>query len=165
MLLASESHKRIEKFLRGHLRNNTLRLPPIFIYSGRWAGWLTSAFNVVAITFGRRVFVAPKKIERDDDGRLTVSAELIAHEATHVVQYERAGFTGFLFSYLWEYGRALREQQGWSKSARHAAYLAIKQEREAYDAESAYAVWSRLEKMRDEEVTPLPFREENGKPE
>lgn len=150
MLLASESHKRIEKFLRGHLRNDALRLPPIVIYSGLWTRWLTRAFNIVAITFGRRIFVAPKKIERDDAGRLTVSAELIAHEATHVVQYEEAGFIGFLSSYLWEYWRALRAQQGWSKSAHHAAYFAIRQEREAYDAESAYAVWNRLEKMREE---------------
>jgi hypothetical protein len=164
MLLAPESHRRIESFLRYHLRNDALRLPPIFIYSGRWTRWLTSAFNILAITFGRRIFVAPKVVERDDERRLTVSAGLIAHEATHVAQYEQAGFIRFLFSYLWEYWRALREQQGWNKSARHAAYFAIKQEREAYDAESAYAVWSGLEKMRDEEAALLPPVEGNENP-
>jgi hypothetical protein len=165
MLLAPESHRHIESFLREHLRNDALRLPPIFIYSSRWTRWLTSVFGIVAITFGRRIFVAPRKVERDGEGRLTIPAELIAHEATHVVQYEQAGFIGFLYSYLREYWRALREQQqGWGKPARRAAYFAIKHEREAYGAESFYGVWSRLEKMREEELIPLPPIEVNGKP-
>jgi hypothetical protein len=155
MLLASESHQRLEAFLRNHLRDEKLRLPPVIIYSGRWAHYLTSAFDILAITFGRRIFVAAKAVRRDEAGRLTVSAKLIAHEAVHIVQYQQAGMIGFLSSYLWEYWRALRGQRrGWSKAARLAAYFALKQECEAYDAESAYAVWSAQELM-GEEKEPL----------
>jgi hypothetical protein len=158
MLLASESHQRIEAFLKCHLRDEQLRLPPLLIYSGRWSRYLTNAFNILAITFGRRIFVAAKTIQRDDDGRLVVSARLIAHEAVHVVQYQQAGFVGFLFSYVREYWRVLREQQqGWSRAARLAAYFAIKQECEAYEAESAYDVWLAREMMSEEKRTTSPI--------
>ncbi len=154
MLLAPESHQCIEAFLRDHFENETLRLPPVYIYTGRWSQRLTKAFHIQAITFGRRIFIAAKAVGRDDMGRLVVSAGLIAHEATHVVQYQQAGFIGFLFSYTREYWRALREQrQGWSKAARLAAYFAIKHECEAYEAESAYAIWLALEKMKEEKET------------
>ena len=147
MRLAPGSHKRIEEFLRIHLRNEALTLPPVRIHTGPGARWLTSAFGLLAITFGRRIFVAPSVVQRDESGRLALPARLIAHEATHVVQYQQAGFIGFLFSYLREYVRALSERQnGWGKAARNAAYFAIKQEREAYDAENAYAGWSALQK-------------------
>jgi hypothetical protein len=166
MRLARESHQQIEAFLREHFRDERLRLPPVFIYCGRLSQWLTRRFQILAITFGRRIFVAAKEIKRDEQGRLTAPAGLIAHEATHVLQYERAGFVGFLASYLWEYWRILREQrQGWSKSARHAAYFAIKQEREAYEAEQAFAVWSSLEKLSaDLKNSPSAHAEEDEDP-
>lgn len=155
MLLSPESHKRIERFLRDYLRDKNLILPRIFIYSGWWAGWLTSAFSILAITFGSRVIIAPKIIRRDDGVRLTVPAGLIAHEAMHVIQYERSGFVSFLFSYLREYFHALRKERGWNKAARHAAYLSIEQEREAYAAESAYEVWRLQEKSREVKLSSL----------
>ena len=164
MLLAPESHKQIEVFLREHLGVEALRLPPIFIYSGRWAHWLTSRSHILAITFGRRIFVASKVVGRDEEGRLTVPAALIAHEATHVFQYNQAGFVRFLLSYLLEYWRALREQPGWGKAARNAAYFAIKQEREAYQAEQAYAGWIALVKMNEEsEAIALPKIKKDAK--
>ena len=142
MKLAPESHKRIESFLRDHFHDEKLRLPVIHVYSGRFSRWFTSAFGILAITFGSRIFVAPKVIKRDERKRLTAPAALIAHEATHVVQYSAAGFAGFLVSYLREYGRGLLEQKkGWGNAARQAAYFGIKQEREAYEAEAAYATW------------------------
>lgn len=146
MRLAPESHKRIEEFLRDHLGDAALELPPVFVYGGRFTRWFTDAFQVLAITFGRRVFVAPKVIVRDERGRLAAPAALIAHEATHVLQYARSGFLRFLISYVWEYWRALREQPGWGKAARQAAYFAIRQEREAYAAEAAFRGWLPLEK-------------------
>lgn len=159
MLLASESHQRIEAFLRHHLRSETLRLPPVIIYNGRWARYLTSAFQILAITFGRRIFVAAKTVRRDDEGRLVVSARLIAHEAMHVVQYQQAGFIGFLFLYVREYWRALRGQrQGWNKAARLAAYFTIKQECEAYEAENAYAGWCAQEMMDEGKAADHPTR-------
>ena len=163
MLLASESHQRIEAFLRYHLRDEKLRLPPIHIYCGRWSRYLTSAFSILAITFGRRIFVATKALKHDDEGRLVVSARLIAHEAVHVTQYQQAGFIGFLLSYAGEFWRSLRGlRQGWGKAARLAAYFAIKQECEAYEAENAYDVWLAQEKMNAEKMTGYPHQPEKG---
>src|SRR5947209_12875490 len=145
MKLASESHKRIESFLRDHFHDEKLKLPPIHVYSGRFARWLTDRFQILAIAFGRRIFVAPKVIKRDEEARLTLPAALIVHEATHVVQYGKAGLIGFLLSYTAEYLRALREQkQGWSRAARSAAYFNIRQEREAYEAQAAYPIWEAM---------------------
>ena len=142
MRLALESHIHIQAFLRTHFENEILKLPPVHIHLGRWANLLTGAFGILAITFGRHIFVASTVIERDDSGRLTVPAKLIAHEATHIVQYQQAGLLGFLLSYLAEYKRAIVGQgQGLGKAARGAAYFAIKHEREAYGAESAYMGW------------------------
>ena len=150
MLLAAESHKRIEAFLREHLRDEALELPPIYIYAGRFSRWVTGTFSILAITFGRRIFVAPKIVAQDAENRLIIPAELIAHEAMHVMQYERSGFIGFLVSYLREYLRALRSQgQGLTEAARHAAYLAIKQEAEAHQAEMAYSIWQASGKLSD----------------
>ena len=167
MVLAPESHERIQAFLREHLRNDTLKLPRLFIYSGRTARWLTGSLQILAITFGRRIIVASKVVVRDEQGRLTVPAALIAHEATHVVQYQEAGVVRFLISYLREYWRALQEhRQGWSKAARNAAYFAIKHEREAYEAESAYASWVALAKMTEEQTASTsPGLKGNMEPE
>lgn len=151
MKLAPESHQHIESFLRDHFRDEGLRLPAIHVYGGRFSGRLTREFEILAITFGRRIFVAPKVIKRDESGRLSLPAALVAHEATHVMQYTGAGFVGFLVSYLREYWRCLRElKQGWSKAARTAAYFRIRQEREAYDAEAVYPSWKALKVMSDE---------------
>ena len=152
MKLAPESHKRIESFLRDHFHDEKLKLPVIHVYSGRFSRWFTSAFGILAITFGSRIFVAPKVVKVDERQRLTVPAPLVAHEATHAMQYRNAGFLCFLISYLNEYLRGLRSQkQGWGKAARKAAYFGIKQEREAYEAEAAYATWkSKEEKSKAE---------------
>jgi hypothetical protein len=148
MRLAPESHKQIESFLREYLKDEGLKLPPVFIYSGRFARWLTETLSILAITFGRRIFIAPKVIKLDESSHLTVPASLIAHEAVHVVQYHRAGVIGFFFSYLREYFGVLRKQkQGWGKAARTAAYFGIEHELEAYAAEAAYASWRPLQKM------------------
>ena len=141
MHLASESHELIEKFLRDRFHLPMLKLPLISIYHGRFAHCLTKTFHIGAITFGRHIFVAPKLMERDLDGRLCVPGWLIAHEATHVWQYQREGFTGFLISYLKGYWRALRMMKSWNGEARMKAYLAIKEESDARESETAYAIW------------------------
>ena len=155
MRLAPEAHRHIEAFLRERKQCESLRLPPVSVYVGRWARLLTGTFGILAITFGRRVFVSARVVKRDERGRLTVPAGLLAHEAMHVVQYGEAGFAGFLLSYLGEYWRGLRAQPGWGRAAREAAYRAIKQEREAYEAEDAYRVWAALVKMREVDGGPL----------
>ena len=45
------------------------------------------------------------------------------------------GFARFLFAYVWEYLRLLRERGRWDREGRTAAYLAIGAEREARAAE------------------------------
>jgi hypothetical protein len=142
MKLAAESHTRLESFLREHLRDREMRLPPITIYSGFVARLLTSAFKIGAITFGRRVFVSPRLVKDDEVGRPTLPGWLAAHEAIHVLQYERAGFLRFLVTYLRGYGRALRAGGSWNAAAREAAYLAIAEECAAREAEAAYWTWN-----------------------
>lgn len=144
MKLTAESQLLIEAFLRERFHLVTLNLPPISIYHGRLAHLLTKTFNIGAITFGRHIFVAPRLLTRDLDGKLRVPGWLIAHEATHVWQYQRDGFTGFLRSYLKGYWRALRTEKGWNGEARMKAYLAIKEECDARESETAYAVWVAL---------------------
>jgi Domain of unknown function (DUF4157) len=141
MKLAAESQQLIEAFLRARFNLPTLKLSPISIYHGRVAHFLTKTFHIGAITFGRYIFVAPKLLERDRDGTLCVPGWLIAHEATHVWQYQREGFTRFLISYLKGYWRALRMEKSWNGEARMKAYLAIKEECDARESETAYAVW------------------------
>lgn len=131
-----------------------LRLPPVHVYAGRASRLFTRTFGILAITFGRRVFVSARVVRRDELGRLTLPAALLAHEAMHVLQYAEAGFLGFLFSYLREYWRGLRAQPGWGRAARQAAYFAIKHEREAYEAEGEYAAWAALVRMRGESPRP-----------
>jgi Domain of unknown function (DUF4157) len=144
MRLAAESQSLMEDFLRERFRVEALKLRPIFIYHGHAARWLTRAFRIGAITFGRHVFVEPKMVTRDEKGMLRVPGWLLAHEATHVFQYAGAGFAGFLVSYLSGYWRALRAQRKWGREARMAAYLAIKEECEARESETAFAVWVAL---------------------
>jgi hypothetical protein len=147
MRLAADSHRLIETFMRERFRLETLRLPPIFLHHGRLALWLTRTFRIGAITFGRHIFVEPKLVGRDEEsGRMRVPGWLVAHEATHVWQYECAGFSRFLLSYLSGYWRALRAQGKWGSEARIAAYLAIREECEARESETAYAVWIALDK-------------------
>jgi hypothetical protein len=155
MLLAAESHEHLESFLRERFHDPALRLPPLFFYKSRLLGWIVRAFHLGAITFGRRIFVLPKYIQRDEKGRLTIPGWLAAHEATHVLQYERAGFTGFLILYLRGYWRALRAQKMWNGAAHRAAYLAIMEESEAHEAEKAYATWSERLKAPVEESEKL----------
>ena len=151
MLLAAESHERLERFFREHFDDPTLRLPPIYFYHDRMAGWFVGGLRQGAITFGRSIFVLPRLIKRDEQGCLTVPGWLAVHEATHVLQYERAGIVGFLLRYLGGYWRALRAQKELSGAAHWAAYLAIREEMEANEAEKAYATWSKRLKTLDEE--------------
>lgn len=150
MRLASDSHKLIEAFHRDRLQNEALKLPPVYLYSGRAARFVTHAFRIGAITFGRHILVKPTLVARDGNGRLTVPAWLVAHETTHVLQYTEAGFVGFLVLYLRDYWRGLRELGKWNGAARMAAYFAISVECDARAAELAYAAWIVNKEMKGE---------------
>lgn len=129
--------------MREHLGDPSLSLPPITIHSGRVSNLVTKFLKVGAITVGRRIFLAPRRVERGVDGRdACAPGWLIAHEALHVLQYEREGYLRFFFKYLRGYFRALRALGRWDAAARMAAYLAIAEECAAHEAEEAYRLWS-----------------------
>lgn len=141
MLLAPESHRRIGIFFRHHLCDESLELPRVKFYAGRFAGSLTKTFRISAITLGKRVFVAPALLWRNVDDRLVLPSEIAVHELMHVLQYERTGVVRFLFFYLRDYARALGREAGDAWERHRAAYLAISFEVEARAAEEGYAAW------------------------
>jgi hypothetical protein len=143
MLLAPNSHERLEKFFRHHLHDESLQLPRAHFYAGHFAAWLTRAFGISAITLGGRVLVTSRLMRRDGDGRTSAPAWLVVHETAHVLQYRRAGVAAFLFRYLREYAGALRKEEGLGVRQHRAAYRAISFEAQARAAEEAYAAWSR----------------------
>jgi len=138
MRLSGESHREVEEFFRKHRSEPGLVLPQFHVHAGPFARLLTESAKVGAITFGRRVFVRPSLIKRDSDGRASVPAWLLVHEATHVLQYAERGMLRFLAGYLRGYFRGLKEEKGFDAAARTAAYMAIPEERAAREAEHAY---------------------------
>jgi hypothetical protein len=79
--------------------------------------------DVVAITFGRRIWLSATVAEQK-------LAPLLRHELVHVRQFAELGMLRFLWRYLAEYVRLRRS--GLSSTA---AYAAISFEREALAAE------------------------------
>ncbi len=142
MRLSADSHRRVERFLREHLNEPGLVLPPLRIYTGRFARLVTKALKVGAVTFGRHILFSPHKLVRDEAGRLVAPGWLVAHEALHVVQFAREGHARFLWGYVAEFWRLLRAGGAWGSEARNTAYLAISKELEAVKAQRAYQMWS-----------------------
>ena len=84
------------------------------------------AEGVVAITLGRRIYLAGRALGSDVEGTLR-------HELEHVMQINRLGLVRFYFQYLMEYIR--NRLAGLSASQ---AYREISFEREARAAEEAF---------------------------
>ncbi|MCA1613257.1 MAG: DUF4157 domain-containing protein [Acidobacteria bacterium] len=141
MWLAESSRAELELFFREFLRDERVRLPRVRLHAGGGARWLTRAGRIAAITFGRRVFVAPSLLRRRG-GRWAMSGRLMAHEAAHVLQYERAGALRFLLRYSREYFAGLWRAGKFDAGSRVRAYRDISFEREARAAEHAFAGWS-----------------------
>lgn len=146
MRLSAESHAIVEQFFREHTGDERLVLPPIEFHGGLGARLLMRAVGMGAITFGRHVFVNPRLLVRDAEGRVTLPGWLAAHEAAHVLQYEGRGLARFLRDYLRGYWRALRGGRRWDARGRTNAYLAIPEECEARRAQQAYSM--RMERKR-----------------
>jgi hypothetical protein len=85
--------------------------------------WLLLPRDVVAITLGRRIWVARELPPAQMDA-------LLRHEMVHVRQMERLGVLWFLLRYVAEYVRNRARGLG-----HDAAYRAISFEREAFEAE------------------------------
>ncbi len=82
--------------------------------------------GVLAITLGRRIYLAPGLTARGE----AAVARIVAHELVHVAQVARLGLLRFLTRYLLEYVRLRR-----SGLAHFAAYRAVSFETEAFARE------------------------------
>lgn len=140
MLLSVDSRKKFEDFLRENSAEVVV-VPKVKIYSGKIAGFLTKTLKTDGITFGRRVFVRPNFVWRDENSRLCCSIYLLPHEMAHVLQYQKYGRLKFLYFYLRDFWRALRTKKKWDFQARHEAYLEIPFEVEARKFSEDYLSW------------------------
>ena len=142
MRLAEESRARLERFFRCYERDEGVRLPAVFVHTGFWCDGLTRMLSAAAFTVGRHVFVSRKVLARNARGQLTMPGWLLAHEAAHVRQFQRAGFLKFAFDYTREYLTLLVRSGKLDAGARMEAYERIAPEREARGVEAAYLEWS-----------------------
>ncbi|MGI8468017.1 MAG: eCIS core domain-containing protein [Pyrinomonadaceae bacterium] len=131
MKLSRKLHRQLESFFREFFDDRNLRLPEIEVYGNRGARLVTRILGVHGITFGRFIFIKPDLICRDDSKRFRISKELLAHEATHVLQYQKFGTLRFLYRYFKSFFVNLRCGKSWNFDSRTQAYLEIPFEGEA----------------------------------
>jgi len=141
MKLSAASRAKLEEFFREWRGDGSLRLPPVNVHSGRVLAWVMGRVGIDAITLGRRVLVAPRRVRRGGVGSCAVSGSLMAHEAAHVLQAERAGLVPFLFAYVREYLKGVGRAAKWDAAAHWRAYSEISFERETCQAGRAYETW------------------------
>ncbi|HRH45101.1 MAG TPA: DUF4157 domain-containing protein [Pyrinomonadaceae bacterium] len=146
MKLSRETHFQLQVFFRKYFDDNNLQLPAVEIYVNRGAGFITKILSVHGITIGRHIFIKPQIAKYDERKLLTISKNLLAHEVTHVVQYQQLGFFGFLFKYTKDYLLILRGKKKWDALSRNQAYWEIPHEIEARDAAQEFEKWVRQEK-------------------
>lgn len=141
MRLAAESHARLQDFFRQHYDQASLSLPVINWRRDALAHGVTRLNRITAITLGRTVLVTPEAIWQDTNGSWRTSSRLAAHEATHVLQYEKQGWGRFLYGYVSEYAAAMRQATQWNKATHFQSYANLSAEREAQELEYAYYAW------------------------
>ena len=149
MRLSPEAHEEVESFLKEYMGEQGLKLPRFSVHAGAGGRVVMWFVRMSAITLGRHVFVSPPLVRKDSEERAILAGRLVVHEAVHVLQYEERGFVGFLFKYLRGYWRALWLGKSFGAAARMAAYMEIEEEREAREAEHAYAGWRMANSARD----------------
>jgi hypothetical protein len=145
--LAASSSKTIEAFFREYLEDENFCLPEIYFYNGRIAGLITSGFHIGGITFGKRILIFPPLIGRNRENNLRMSADLLVHEITHVLQYKREGFLRFFYLYLKSYRQNLKGKKKWDSPTRRQAYLEIPLELEAVKTTNAFMLWKEKHKL------------------
>ena len=148
MKLADSSHQRLEAFFREHLNDADFRLPAINFYVGIFTKILTNLISVHGITFGKRIFIAPKHLSLNQNNFLKLPEDLIAHEITHTLQYRREGFVKFFYKYLLSYRRNLCAKKKWNAAARQEAYLEIPYEIEARATAARFVEWNSFQDKR-----------------
>jgi hypothetical protein len=109
----------------------TLNLDRIRLYTGGLRiGYILLLINrATAITFGKRIYFARGMLDDLVHSGLAGIA-LIAHELTHVRQYQEIGFLKFLNLYLRDYLRSRINGKD-----HYTAYLNVSFEQEAYACE------------------------------
>lgn len=147
MKLSEKSHKKIEEFFREHLNNEDFSLPEIRFYGGKFTRYLTSVLKIEGLAVGNRVYIFPGNFWLSESRKLRLDEELVVHEITHVLQYDREGFFSFLWLYVKSYYANLRKKERRDRSARTEAYLEIPFEIEARQAASNFAAWSKNRKV------------------
>ena len=80
-------------------------------------------------------------IYRNSDNQICLSKKLLVHEITHVLQYQKEGFFGFLVNYFKEYLTGIKRRKKWDSISRMYAYLDIPHEIEARDSASKFIKW------------------------
>ncbi|MGI9035153.1 MAG: eCIS core domain-containing protein [Pyrinomonadaceae bacterium] len=151
MKLSRELNQQLEDFFREFFDDENLRLPEIEIYGKRGARIVTKIFGVQGITIGRFIFITPDLVFRDNLTRLCVSKELLAHEATHVLQYQQLGTLKFLYRYFKSFFVNLRRRRNWNFYSRMQAYLEIPFESEARAGGAKFAEWNTIKGKRKTE--------------
>ena len=142
MKLAESSHRKIETFFREHLNDQNFHLPSISIYAGKFADYFTRQIKVAGITFGKRIFVFPELLSLNRNNQLKLPEELVVHEITHVLQYQREGFFRFFYKYLRDYRANLRKKEIKDLEAKREAYLEIPFEIEAREVADKFVEWN-----------------------
>lgn len=141
MRLSPQTHSELESFFRHFLDDETIQLPKIEIYIRRGAGLVTRILGVDGITIGRHIFIRPAKAKYNSNNHLTIGKNLLSHEVTHVLQYQKFGFIGFLAGYLKEYFAGLKRKKKWDALSRMEAYFEISHEIEARKAAAKFVEW------------------------
>lgn len=146
MKLSEKSHRKIEEFFREYLADNNFRLPAIYFYGGRFTRILTSTLKIEGITIGKRIYIFPGNFWVSENKLLRLDEELVVHEITHVLQYQREGFWRFLWLYLKSYFANLKKKKKYDSVSRAESYFDIPFEIEARQTASKFAVWSKNKK-------------------
>ena len=141
MRLSRKSHRKLESFFREHFKQEDLRLPEVDLFVKRGAGIITQVLKIYGITFGQFVFIRADFLYRNENHELCISKELLAHELTHVLQYEKLGWFRFFYTYLKGYWTALKRKENWGLAARNQAYLEIPHEVEARECAAKFLEW------------------------
>lgn len=141
MKLSRETHNQLENFFREYFKDYDLKLPEIEILSDGGAGIITKLLSVHGMTVGRYIFIKPSIIKIDENEKLRINKNLLAHEVAHVIQFQQLGLVGFLAKYLKDYFVILGQKGSLHSAARTEAYWEIPHEIEARDAAKEFEKW------------------------
>lgn len=141
MKLSRKSHQQLECFFREYFIDEKLTLPDFELYAKKVSSLITQMLKIHGITLGRNVFIKPEILNRNADRQLSIPKDLLAHEATHVLQYQKLGRFRFLYTYLKGYWNALKVKEKWDFDSRRDAYLEIPHEIEARECAAKFLEW------------------------